>query len=108
MILKMILNFTSTRDTEMKADALAPPSAPPANTREGLCCVVPGRRVTVHEVNGADALAKRLHDLGFWPGAHVEVLLRAPWHDPTLFRLHGYDIALRSDEAARIQVTAVS
>ena len=63
-----------------------------------------GGVTTVLGVQGQDALARRLLDLGFWPGAEVEVVCSAPFGCPVLYRLHGYRLALRRDEAARVQV----
>lgn len=79
--------------------APAPPSAP-----RGLHEAAVGASLLVASVTGDDALARRLADLGFWPGAQVEVVRRAPFGDPTAYQLHGYRIALRRDEAARVQV----
>ena len=65
-----------------------------------------GGLTTVVGVEGGDALARRLVDLGFWPGTEVEVVRSAPFGGPVLYRLHGYRLALRRDEAARVQVGA--
>ena len=70
-----------------------------------------GGRVTVvldrAGVTGEDGPSQRLRDLGFWPGVEIEVILRAPFGDPTVYRLQGYRIALRRDEAARVEVEGV-
>ena len=50
------------------------------------------------------AAARRLVDLGFAPGAHVEVLRRAPMGDPTVFRVADTEIALRRRHAEGIRV----
>ena len=65
-----------------------------------------GGMTTVLGVHGDDALARRLVDLGFWPGTEVEVVHSAPFRGPLLCRLHGYRLALRRDEAARVIVGA--
>ena len=64
----------------------------------------PGRAVLIHDVEGEDRLSRRLIDLGFWPGTRIEVVRRAPFGDPTVYRLQGYRIALRKDEARRVLV----
>lgn len=65
-----------------------------------------GRSATVvgfdHAQDGATA--RRLHDLGFVPGATVEVRRRAPMGDPVVYRVAGYDIALRRAQARCIRV----
>jgi Fe2+ transport system protein FeoA len=63
-----------------------------------------GRSYRVLGVDGDDALAHRLVACGFWAGAVVERLLQAPFGDPLLFRLHGFRLALRVDEASRVRV----
>ena len=52
------------------------------------------------------AAARRLLDLGFAPGASVEVLRRAPMGDPTVFRVADTEIALRRPHAVGIRVEA--
>jgi ferrous iron transport protein A len=71
-----------------------------------LACVEAGRRVRVVAIEGQDALARRLGDHGLWPGALVELVTTAPGGDPLLFRLHGFRLALRRDEAQRVLVAA--
>lgn len=64
-----------------------------------------GSTGTVLRVDGADDLAQRLEALGFWAGTPVTVGRRAPFGDPTEYRLRGYRLALRRTEACRIIVT---
>lgn len=66
--------------------------------------VVAGRRYRVEAVDGDDALGRRLIAAGLWPGAAVERLAGAPFGGPLLFRLHGFRLALRREEAARVRV----
>ena len=49
-----------------------------------------GQSVRVVAVDGGDAIARRLDDLGLRTGVEVVVLRRAPLGDPTVFELHGY------------------
>lgn len=62
------------------------------------------RPVRVVAVDGADAIARRLDDLGLRPGVAVRVVRRAPLGDPTVFELHGYQLCLRRTESARVRV----
>ena len=64
------------------------------------------QRARVRDVVGDDDLARRLVDQGLWPGVEVELLTAAPGGDPLLFVLHGFRLALRRDEAARVRVDA--
>ncbi len=66
--------------------------------------VAVGAVVEVVAVKGEGALGRRLEDLGLWPGTAVQVVRRAPFGDPTEYRLRGYRLALRRDEAAQVSV----
>lgn len=59
---------------------------------------------TVVRVEGDDAIAHRLIDLGFWPGTEVELVRRAPFGDPIQLALRGFRLALRKSEARRVVV----
>ncbi|MEO6880638.1 MAG: FeoA family protein [Mycobacteriaceae bacterium] len=51
--------------------------------------------------------ARRMVDLGFGPGAEVQVVRRAPLADPVVFRVAGYEVALRRAQARCIQVSTL-
>ena len=65
-----------------------------------------GESVRVVAVDGADAIARRLDDLGLREGVEVAVLRRAPLGDPTVYELHGYQLCLRQSESGRVRVAA--
>lgn len=95
----------------LRSRAAAAPAAPAVSVGEpidGGTLADLGRGVTVQVVGVTDeahpAIARRLFDLGFAPGAEVEMLRRAPLADPVVFRVAGYDIALRRAEARCIRV----
>ena len=75
-----------------------------------LAELAPGRIGTVLSVrdDGGPTAARRLFDLGFAPGADVEVLRRAPLADPVIFRVAGYEVALRRVHAGLIDVASTS
>lgn len=56
------------------------------------------------EVQGQDALAQRLMEMGLLEGEEVAVVGVAPLGDPIELRLTGYRLSLRRAEAARILV----
>jgi len=62
------------------------------------------QQARVVRVDGDDALSQRLSDLGIWPDVDIALIRKAPLGDPAEYSLHGYRLALRRDEAARIQV----
>ena len=65
-----------------------------------------GQRAVICDVRGdiEPACARRMVDLGFAPGAEVEMLRRAPMADPVMFRIGGCEIALRREQARCIHV----
>ncbi|MBM4062416.1 MAG: ferrous iron transport protein A [Planctomycetes bacterium] len=79
------------------------PAAAPHAAGCSLDEAAPGQWLAVDEVVGEDALAQRLRACGLWPGALVEHVGRAPFGDPLLFKLHGFRLALRRSEAARVR-----
>ncbi len=69
-----------------------------------LTGAVAARRYAVQTIEGDDAVAQRLVASGLWVGAVVERIAHAPFGDPLLFRVHGFRLALRLSEAARVLV----
>lgn len=94
----------------MKPSPLVPPPDPPveidaaAGVRCSLADVVAGQCAEVVHVAGNDDLAARLVASGLWPGAVLEWITCAPFGDPLLVRVHGFRLALRRSEAARVRV----
>ena len=70
----------------------------------GLHDLPAGSEALVQRVEGDDPLARRLWDMGFWPGTPVQVVRHAPFGGAAQYRMRGYRLALRRDEAARIRV----
>ncbi len=56
------------------------------------------------KVSGHGGFRKRIMEMGFVKGQRVEVLLNAPLKDPIKYRLMGYEVSLRRDEASMIEV----
>lgn len=55
-------------------------------------------------VSGDIDVRRRLLEMGFCNGAAVEVVRRAPLGDPIEFRLRGYHLSLRDEQAQFIQI----
>ena len=70
----------------------------------GLSDLPAGSEGLVEGVEGDDPLARRLWDMGFWPGTAVQVVRHAPFGGPTQYRMRGYRLVLRRDEAARVRM----
>lgn len=67
--------------------------------------VSPPGRCRVVSVPLRGTLRKRLLAMGFVPGVEIEVLRAAPLGDPVEYRIKGYCISLRRDEAKLISVS---
>ena len=70
--------------------------------------IQPGQRARVEVVGGDGQLRQHFLDMGVIPGVTVTVTKLAPMGDPMELRLHGYELTLRLDDAARIEVTQLS
>ena len=64
----------------------------------------PQERGRIVKVSGGRGIRRRLLDMGVVSGTMVEVQRVAPLGDPVEIRVKGYDLALRREEAANIQV----
>ena len=58
----------------------------------------------VAEVGGTGALRQHFLDMGLIPGVQVEFVKKAPLGDPLEYRIHGYELTLRMEDAAKIRV----
>lgn len=65
----------------------------------------PGSSGTICAVGGAGALRRRLLDMGLTPKTTVLVRKVAPMGDPIEIHLRSYELTLRKDEAAKIEVS---
>ncbi len=64
----------------------------------------PGQKGTVTAVSAEGAMKRRIMDMGVTPGVDVKVVKTAPLGDPVEVRVRGYELSLRKDEAAWVQV----
>ena len=67
-----------------------------------------GETASVSSVGGTGALRQHFLDMGIIPGTEVTVVKFAPMGDPVEICLHGYELTLRLDDAAQIEVRPVS
>ena len=63
-----------------------------------------GKTAAVLSVGGEGALRQHFLDMGLIPGAVVTMVKYAPLGDPVEIRIHGYELTLRLDDAAKIEV----
>ena len=64
-----------------------------------------GETAVVGTVGGEGALRQHFLDMGLIPGEEVTPVKFAPMGDPMELSIHGYELTLRLDDAARIGVT---
>ncbi len=66
-----------------------------------------GKEVKIIKVGGEGQLRIRLLDMGLIPQTIVRVQKAAPMGDPIEIHLRGYELTLRKQDAARIEVAEV-
>jgi ferrous iron transport protein A len=68
----------------------------------------PGNSGIITGICSATTIGRRLMELGFVPGAIVEVLRRAPFSGPIQYRIQGVSLSMREAEAGCVTVNPVS
>ncbi len=63
-----------------------------------------GMPAAVTAVGGTGALRQHFLDMGIIPGVTLSIVKYAPMGDPMEIRLHGYELTLRLEDAAKIEV----
>lgn len=66
-----------------------------------------GESAVISQVGGKGALRQHFLDMGVIPGAEVTVVKFAPMGDPMELQIHGYELTLRLDDAAKIEVEPI-
>ena len=64
----------------------------------------PGQSGKVISIGESGPLKRRIMEMGITPGVEVKVVKMAPLGDPVEIRIRGYELSLRREEAARIEV----
>ncbi len=67
-----------------------------------------GRSGIITSVGGSGELRQHFLDMGMIPSVKVTVVKYAPMGDPIQLRIHGYELTLRVDDAAKIEVEEIS
>ncbi len=63
------------------------------------------QNAVITKVGGEGALRGRLLDMGLIPKTVVSVIKFAPMGDPIEIRLRGYELTIRKEDAAMIEVS---
>ena len=64
-----------------------------------------GEKASIIKVKGHGGFRKRIVEMGFVKGQTIEVLLNAPLQDPVKYKVMGYEVSLRRQEAEMIEVS---
>ena len=63
-----------------------------------------GEKTRVIKVHGQGALKRRIMDMGVTKGTKIYVRKMAPLGDPIEINVRGYELSLRKEDAASIEV----
>ena len=63
-----------------------------------------GSTVTVTRLTGTGAVKRRIMDMGITKGVEIHIRKVAPLGDPVEVTVRGYELSLRKEDAAMIQV----
>ena len=64
-----------------------------------------GEKAYIVKVKGHGGFRKRIIEMGFIKGQKIEALLSAPLQDPVKYKVMGYEVSLRRQEAEQIEVS---
>lgn len=67
-----------------------------------------GKSAKIVSVGGEGALRQHFLDMGVIPGAEVTVIKLAPLGDPMELQIHGYELSIRMDDAAKIEIEEIT
>ena len=68
----------------------------------------PGIKARIIKVLAKGTVRRKLMDMGMVPGSEIEVVRTAPLGDPIEFRIKGYSLSMRKQEAANIVVETIA
>lgn len=63
-----------------------------------------GETAKIVRLDGEGAVKRRIMDMGLTKGAQVTVRKVAPLGDPIELTVRGYELSIRKDEAAKVEV----
>lgn len=80
-----------------------------SGSKKMLSDLIPGQRASIEFIdeNCQGIERNRLLDLGFVPGAEVEVTISSAFNDPTAYLIKGGLIALRRTQARKIHISPI-
>lgn len=67
-----------------------------------------GETAKIDKILGNEKLAKRLLALGALEGTEIELKNKAPFGDPLIFNIRGFNLALRKSDAKNIVIKDIN
>lgn len=68
----------------------------------------PDKNALIEKVGGSGALRQHFLDMGVIPGTKITAIKHAPMGDPVEYRIHGYELTLRLEDADKIDVQPIT
>ena len=65
------------------------------------------QRLRIRSIAAQGELGRRIRDMGLVPNTEIQVIGKAPLHDPVALRLRDFTLTLRNNEADHITVEAL-
>ncbi|WP_242492562.1 FeoA family protein [Methanolobus psychrotolerans] len=62
----------------------------------------PGEKASITKVRVKGSARRKLFDMGMVAGAEIELIRNAPLGDPMEYRIKGYHLSIRKEEARQI------
>src|SRR3990170_3174774 len=59
----------------------------------------------IKNIEGNGAFKKRINEMGFIIGEKIETVKKAPLRDPVEYKIMGYNVSIRLNEAGMIHIT---
>jgi len=67
--------------------------------------IKPGQSARVVKLHGEGAIRRRIMDMGITRGVEIHVRKMAPLGDPMEVNVRNYEMSIRKEDAAKIEVT---
>ena len=77
------------------------------NSQFPLSHLKKGQIAKIVHVSGSGPIKRRMMDMGMVPGSEINLIRKAPFGDPIEFRIKGYSLSLRKEEAEKITVELI-
>ena len=84
-----------------------PPSDRQTNMTTPLNMLAPGQKGRIVRIRAKGEMNKRILEMGVIPGSLIQMERVAPLGDPIQFKIKGYHLTLRKDEAQEIEVAPI-